>query len=77
MLYKMNVATEYAPEYIKACEELEKLMIFEDIDYRERVIKIPVPRNDELIAKMKQKVPVLRDWLQSFYEKHMNLYPKQ
>jgi hypothetical protein len=72
----MNVATEYAPEYIKACEELEKLMIFEDIDYRERVIKIPVPRNDELIQKMKDKVPVLRQWLENFHVKHMNQYPK-
>jgi hypothetical protein len=72
----MNVATEYAPEYIKAVEELEKLMIFEDIDYRERVIKIPVPRNDELIQRMKDKVPVLRQWLEEFHSKHMRLYPK-
>jgi hypothetical protein len=76
LLFKMNVATEYAPEYIKAVEELEKLMIFEDIDYRERVIKIPVPRNDELIQKMKDKVPILRNWLQEFHSLHMNLYPK-
>lgn len=76
LLFRMNVATEYAPEYIEASQELEKLMIFEDIDYRERVIKIQVPRNDELIQKMKDKVPVLRNWLEEFHKKHMNQYPK-
>ena len=55
---------------------MTKLMVFDDIDYRERVIKIPVQRDDELIDKMKAKVPALRQWLQDFHEKHMNLYPK-
>jgi hypothetical protein len=77
MLWKMDVATELNPEYIKAAEELEKLMTFEDIDPRERVIKIPVPRNDELIEKMKAKVPVMRNWLYEFHKKHMALYPKE
>jgi len=76
LLWKMNVATEYAPEYILACEELTKLMLFDDIDYRERVIKIEVPRNEELIEKMKSKVPIFRQWLEDFEKKHMNLYPK-
>jgi len=77
LLFRMNVISEYSPEYIKAAEELEKLMIFDDIDYRERVIKQPVTRNDELIEKMKAKVPVMREWLKNFHEKHMNLYPKE
>ena len=76
LLFKMNVATEYAPEYLEAAKELEKNMIFEDIDYRERVIKINVPRDDELIEKMKAKVPKMRTWLKNFHEKHMKLYHK-
>jgi len=76
LLYSMNVISEISPEYLIAVAELEKLLLFPDIDYRERVIKINVPRNDELIQKMKDKVPVLRQWLQDFHEKHMNLYPK-
>jgi hypothetical protein len=76
LLFKMNVATELAPEYIKAAEELENLMVFEDIDYRERVIKQPVQRDDDLIQKMKDKVPVLRAWLEKFHKKHMAQYPK-
>jgi hypothetical protein len=73
----MNVISEFSPEYLVAAAELERLMIFEDIDYRERVIKQPVPRNDELIEKMKAKVPIFRQWLSDFHSKHMNLYPKQ
>lgn len=76
LLWKMNVISELSPEYVRAANELERLMIFDDIDYRERVIKVPVDRDDELIQKMKDKVPILRQWLKDFHEKHMNQYPK-
>lgn len=76
LLWKMDVISELSSDYIKASEELTKLMVFDDIDYRERVIKIPVERDEELIQKMKDKVPVLRQWLSDFHKKHMNLYPK-
>jgi hypothetical protein len=77
--YRMAKNTEkidFLEDYEKAAKELRNLMIFDDIDPRERVIKIPVPRNDELIEKMKAKVPIMREWLEKFHKKHMNLYPK-
>lgn len=77
LLYNMNVISEESPEYLQAASELEHLMVFDDIDYRERVIKQEVKRNDDLIAKMKEKVPVFRQWLSDFDKKHMALYPKQ
>ena len=77
LLKRLNVATEYSPEAIEAVENLIKNMVFDDINYLERVIKVYVPRNDELIQKMKDKVPVLRDWLKWFHEKHLSQYPKQ
>lgn len=76
LLYSMNVATEESPEYLEAAAELEKLLTFPDIDYRERVIKQPIERNDETIEKMKAKVPIFRKWLADFEKKHLNLYPK-
>lgn len=76
LLWKMNVISEESPEYKRAAAELERLMVFDDIDYRERVIKKTVERNDELIAKMKAKVPIFRNWLQDFHKMHMNQYPK-
>lgn len=77
LLFSMDVATEFSPEYVMAAQELEKLMMFEDIDYRERVIVQKVPKNDELIEKMKAKVPIMRQWLKDFHQKHISLYPKQ
>jgi hypothetical protein len=76
LLYSMDVISELSPEYLKAVSELEKLMMFDDIDYRERVIKQPVKRNDELIEKMKSKVPIFREWLFNFEKKHLAIYPK-
>ncbi len=73
LLFNMNVATEYAPEYLEAAAELEKLMIFEDIPIHERIIKHYVPRNDELIQKMQNKVPRLRKFLAELDEKHSKL----
>lgn len=77
LLWKMDVVSEISPEFLKTAAELEKLMIYDDIDPRERVIKKPVQRNPELIQKMKDKVPKLREWLADFEEKHMRLYPKE
>lgn len=74
LLYSMNVISEFSPEYLAAAAELEKLLTFPDIDYRERVIKQPVERDDVLIEKMKMKVPIFREWLARFEEKHMNQY---
>jgi hypothetical protein len=76
LLWKMNVATEYAPEYLQAVGELEKLMMFEDIPEKERCIVIPVERDEELIQKMKDKVPVMRQWLQDFHTKHISHHNK-
>jgi hypothetical protein len=77
--YRMAKNTDkidFSADYGKAARELRHLMFFNDIPESERVIKIPIPRNEELIQKMKDKVPVLREWLKNFHEKHMNLYPK-
>lgn len=76
LLYQMNVISEESPEYIRESINLENRLTFPDIDLRERVIKLEVPRNEELIQKMKDKVPIFRNWLSEFEKKHMNQYPK-
>lgn len=77
LLKRMDVATELNPEYIKAAKELTKNLVFDDIPIEQRLIKHPVPRNEELIQKMKDKVPVMREWLKKFHEKHLSLNKKQ
>ena len=72
-----EIATEYAPEYIEAVEKLKKKYIYDHIPEEERVFKQFVPRDEELIQKMKDKVPVLRQWLADFDKKRINYYPLQ
>jgi hypothetical protein len=76
LYYSMGVIWEEDPAYLRACAELEKLLTFPDIDYRERVIKQEVTRNDEIIDAMKAKVPRMREWLEEFHKKHLNHYSK-
>ena len=75
-LKKLNAATEYSPEAIETIREVKLNMIFDDIHPRERVIKTPVLRDDELIEKMKSKVPIFRQWLEDLEKSHINRYPK-
>ena len=70
LLFSMNVISEFSPEYLKAAEILEKNMVYEDIPLGQRVIKKYIPRDEELIQKMKDKVPRLREWLQEFDKIH-------
>lgn len=70
--FKMNIIWDGDPAYVKASIELIKGMTFQDIEYTERVIKVPVERDDALIQKMKNKVPKLRDWLSWLEKKHLN-----
>lgn len=76
LLKRMDVATEYNPLFIKAAAELEKNLVFDDIPLELRLIKHEVPRNEELIEKMKSKVPIFREWLRKFHEKHLKLNKK-
>lgn len=71
LLFNMNVISEESPEYRLAAAELLNNMVFDDIDYRERVIKQIVYRDNELIKKMKDKVPVLRKYLAYIEALHM------
>jgi len=81
LLWKManngEIATEYSPLYLEAVEKLKKKFIYENIPIEQRVFIQPVPKDEELIQKMKDKVPILRNWLADYHEKRMNLYPKQ
>ena len=76
LLYSMNVISEESPEYKEAERELVRNLTFQDIHYTERVIKKEVQRDDELIEKMKAKVPIFRQWLHDFDKMHMSQYPK-
>jgi hypothetical protein len=68
-----EAATEYSPAYLEEVERLKKKWIYDHIPEEERIFIQPVPKDEELIEKMKQKVPRLREWLYEFHKKRLNL----
>jgi len=79
LLWKMSnngeIATEYAPEYLYEVEKLKKKYIYDQYPEEERVFIQPVERDEELIQKMKDRVPVLRNWLKE-YDKSVTIRNK-
>jgi hypothetical protein len=69
LLYKMNCVSEESPEYIKACKELDRLMIFDDILAEKRVFEIYINRDEEAIQKIYAKVEKARQYLCELDEK--------
>lgn len=74
MANKGQIATELAPEYLYEVEKLKKKYIYDHIPPEERIFKQPVERDEALIQKMKEKVPILRNWLYEFDQKRNNQY---
>lgn len=71
--YLMNPATEDNADYKKAIERLENNMTFGDIPETERIIKFKVPRDEQVIENMYQKVQQCRQWLAEFEEMHTKI----
>lgn len=62
-----DIATEYSPLYLEAVVGLKKKFIYEHIPIEERIFIQRVPKDEELIQKMKDKVPILRKWLEIYH----------
>lgn len=63
LAYKMGAATEETPEYIKACKELEKNAIYDDIPLNERCIIQTITRDDAAIERIKKRVEECREYM--------------
>lgn len=72
LLKRMNVISEESPEYVEAAAGLEINLIYPDIPLDEKVLLIPVERDEEVIERIKSKVTKCREYLQEFAEKHKN-----
>lgn len=73
LLWGMDVATDLSPEYLEAAREMEKNLIYNDIPMDERVIIATFARDEEIIAKIPQKVTKAREYLQYLDEKHQKM----
>lgn len=66
LFYKMNVPTMENPEYLKACEQLEKEMTFSDIPMEERIHEVEVKRHPAEMEKVYERIQLCREWLNEF-----------
>ena len=73
LLWKMadKAATEYNPEYLEACVELERSMTFPDIPMEHRRIKHPIQRDDTFIEKVYRTVEKCRIYLAELERLHI------
>jgi hypothetical protein len=63
LMYQMGCATTENPDYIKACEELDKSMKYDDISLERRLNEIYIERDDEAIDTIYKKVNSAREFL--------------
>lgn len=68
LMYKMNCVTNESEEYLKACEELEKSMLYPDIPMKEKLIEFEVLRDDKVIENMYAKIIKARQFLNELEE---------
>lgn len=71
LFYKMGVATEQNIDYLAACAEIEKNMLFDDIPMEERRIKFEINKDKEAIERAREKVVRCREWLAEFQTRHL------
>ena len=74
IFYAMNPLTEEDPLYKKAIERMENNYTFDEVPITERVLRFPVPRNEEFIQKVYKRIEECRTWLSEFEDIHTNLY---
>ena len=73
LFYATNSATEENPEYMRQVSKLENNSTFDEIPIKERLLRFPVQRDEELIAKIYKRVEACREWLKEFDAMHSNL----
>lgn len=65
LMYKMGCATEESAEFLKACDELELAMTYNDIPLKERLIEFEIPRDQESINLLYDRVKRAREFLKA------------
>lgn len=73
LFYATNSATEDNPDYVRQVSRLENSMTFDEIPIKERLLRFPVQRDEELIDKIYKRVEACRDWLKEFDAMHSTL----
>lgn len=61
--WKMGLIDDNHPDFIEACEEIDKLGKYGDIPLKDRVYTIHVERNESDINRIYQRVMEAREWM--------------
>ena len=61
--WKMGLIDDNHPDFIEACEEIDKLGKYDDIPLKDRVYTIHVDRNESDINRIYQRVMEAREWM--------------
>lgn len=69
LMYRMDRRDESDILYVKACEEMDKNMRFDDIPIADRFFEFDIPRDDEAIGKIYKRI----DDIRTYYDKTFNL----
>jgi hypothetical protein len=64
--YKMGVIDDANLDFQKACDELDRLMIYDDIQMNEKVMEIHVKRNDSDIERLYERVQDCREYMNEY-----------
>lgn len=67
LFFKMGVISEDNPDYIEACDALDRNMVYDDIPLAERCIIIPIERDEDAIARIHARVEACRNYMASKY----------
>ena len=54
------------PDYLAACEQLEKEMTFGDIPIEDKLHEVEVPFNRDLMDAAYERIELCRKWLNEF-----------
>lgn len=63
LMYAMGAVSSESPDYLKACEEIDRNMRFSDIPMSERVIELELYRNDPMMEKAYEKIALCREYM--------------
>lgn len=72
--YKLGCPNEFDKNYMDACEELRKSMIYDDIPLNEKLLEYVIERDETVFSTIEKYVIAGRKYLQ---ELHTNLLTKQ
>lgn len=61
--WKMGLIDDNHPNFVEACEKIDKLSYYDDIPMDERILTIQVERNDADIERIYQRVMECRNWM--------------